>query len=105
MYVDGVFELLDAVVGGERGLVDIEDDVVGLPRAGSEGLCLRLFGFEVVQVLALALEGLPQIGLLALQGQELPLLELHLHEGLVDLFFKGLGHGEGFEGLSGGLHE
>lgn len=97
MDVDGIFELLYAVEGREGGLVDIEDDVVGLPRAGREGSRLRLLGFEVVEVLALALERLLEVGLLALEGQELPLLELDLHEGLVDLLLEGLRDGEGLE--------
>lgn len=104
MDVDRIFELLDAVEGRERGLVDIEDDVVGLPCPGCEGSGLRLFGFEVVEVLPLALEGFLEVGLLALEGQELPFLELDLHEGLVDFFLEGLGDGEGFEGFPGGLH-
>lgn len=43
MDVDRIFELLDAVEGRERGLVDIEDDVVGLPCPGCEGPGLGLF--------------------------------------------------------------
>ena len=58
---------------------------------------MRLFGLQVVEVLTLALERLLEVGLLALEGQELPLLELDLHEGLVDLFLEGLGNRKGLE--------
>lgn len=68
MYIDRIFELLYVIEGREGGLVDIEDDVVGLPGTGGEGFCLWLFGFEVVEVLTLALEGLLEVRLLTLEG-------------------------------------
>ena len=67
MYIDCIFELLDGIEGGERGLVDIEYDVVGLPSTRGEIFSLRLFGFKVVEVLTLALESLLEIGLLTLE--------------------------------------
>jgi hypothetical protein len=105
MHIDCVFELLDTIVRKEVVFIDIVYDVVGLPCSCCESFCLGLFCFELVEIFTLLVQGLFEVSLFTLESEIFTLFELHLYQGLIDLFLEGLCNGESFERFSGGLHQ
>ena len=95
MDIDGALQLLDAIICIEVVFIDVINHVVSLPSLRGEGAGLWLLCLQLVHLLTLLVQILPQVSLLPLQGEEPALLEFHFNKSFIDLFFEGLGHREG----------